>query len=537
MTVIIDRRDEPVRHKFGKDQARFLNRIRGAIRKAVQDKVTESSIRNFEKGGVKIPIPRKTTEEPIIHHDQGPIFKKVFPGNLYNFQDLYASHKVFAGNDKYDVGDVVPVPRGGGGGGSGNGKEAGDGDDSEDDFVWLAEDEFLDLFFEGRSLPDMVKLHDEANTIIEKQRAGLITKGPSHKMDMEITNAKRRSEAIVLNRSSERRLLENLAEQYAIYRSYKPDLPELDLKGKSKSEKLEEITAALSTLSAQFTMSAAREYKNPTLTKMFNCVDILENNLSAEVTKEEDIHRLEVLRERIPEQKKTAEDAGKFQDHHLTYHFHDDRRKPAAKAVMFCKMDVSASMSQEDKNTAKAFFWILHKFLKSNYEQVDVVFITHTTTAEEVNEEEFFYGTRTGGTLVSSCLEEELKIIKERYPVGEWNIYSAQASDGDNMGNDNALVEKLLHDVLPMQQASYFIEIDQPWRGGGFGGIGGPIWNRGGSQQSQISELHKVYKKVGEEFPHLKTASISSPADALEAFKAFFPVGAEPAPAKKPALG
>ena len=533
MTVIIDRRDEPVRHKFGKDQARFLNRIRGAIRKAVQDKVTESSIRNFEKGGVKIPIPRKTTEEPIIHHDQGPIFKKVFPGNLYNFQDLYASHKVFAGNDRYDVGDVVPVPRGGGGGGSGNGKEAGDGDDSEDDFVWLAEDEFLDLFFEGRSLPDMVKLHDEANTIIEKQRAGLITKGPSHKMDMEITNAKRRSEAIVLNRSSERRLLENLAEQYAIYRSYKPDLPELDLKGKSKSEKLEEITAALSTLSAQFTMSAAREYKNPTLTKMFNCVDILENNLSAEVTKEEDLHRLEVLRERIPEQKKTAEDAGKFQDHHLTYHFHDDRRKPAAKAVMFCKMDVSASMSQEDKNTAKAFFWILHKFLKSNYEQV----ITHTTTAEEVNEEEFFYGTRTGGTLVSSCLEEELKIIKERYPVGEWNIYSAQASDGDNMGNDNALVEKLLHDVLPMQQASYFIEIDQPWRGGGFGGIGGSVWNRGGSQQSQISELHKVYKKVGEEFPHLKTASISSPADALEAFKAFFPVGAEPAPTKKPALG
>ncbi len=497
MTIFIDRRHEPVRHKFGKDKARFLRRIRDAVKKAVQDKVADSPLAGIDKGGVKVPIPRKTTQEPVIHHAQGPVFRKVFPGNLY------------------DVGDVVPIPPSGGGGGKGGKEGDPDAEDDEDAFVWVSEDEFLDIFFEGRTLPDMNKLHASSVSVMDRQRFGHTTKGPSHKMDMSVTNQKRKGEALVLNKTSERRILKNLLEQYQIYRTYRPDLPELDLDGKSKTETLEAIREVLGGLQSQFTLSANHAYKNPTLTAMFNCVEMLEEGLAHEVTDPEDVHRLEVLRKRIPEQKKTAENAKKFQSHHLTYRFDKEQPKPSAKAVMICKMDVSASMSQEDKNTAKAFFWLVSKFLENNYDEVDVVFISHTTTAMEVDEQEFFYGKRTGGTLVSSCLEKELEIIKDRYDPSEWNIYSAQASDGDNSYMDNDRVEELMREILPIQQSSYFMEVrDQTW---------------------EISDLHELYQSLTHEFPQLKTATVNSPGEAVEAFKSFFPVGGQ-APAHEPAM-
>ncbi len=78
---------------------------------------------------------------------------------------------------------------------------------------------------------------------------------------------------------------------------------------------------------------------------------------------------------------------------------------PRAKAVMFCLMDVSASMGEREKDLAKRFFILLHLFLKRKYERVDVVFIRHTHEAKEVDEHEFFYGRETGGTVVSSALK------------------------------------------------------------------------------------------------------------------------------------
>ena len=98
---------------------------------------------------------------------------------------------------------------------------------------------------------------------------------------------------------------------------------------------------------------------------------------------------------------------------------------PATKAVMFCLMDVSASMTEEHKYRAKIFYILLHRFLKKHYDKVDVVFVRHTTTANEVDEKEFFEGKDTGGTVVSSCLEEMQNLVKKRYNVSEWNIYAA----------------------------------------------------------------------------------------------------------------
>ena len=117
---------------------------------------------------------------------------------------------------------------------------------------------------------------------------------------------------------------------------------------------------------------------------------------------------------------------------------------------MFCLMDVSGSMSQKHKDIAKRFFILLYLFLKRNYERIDVVFIRHHTSAKEVDEEEFFYSRETGGTIVSSALKLMNQIIEERYSPSEWNIYAAQASDGDNWNDDSPICSKLLaEEILP----------------------------------------------------------------------------------------
>jgi uncharacterized protein len=134
--------------------------------------------------------------------------------------------------------------------------------------------------------------------------------------------------------------------------------------------------------------------------------------------------------------------------------------KPTARAVMFCLMDVSGSMSEQMKDLAKRFFLLLHVFLERRYKHVDLVFIRHTETAEEVDEQTFFSDPRTGGTVVSTALAEFMRIQRARYPEDSWNIYAAQASDGDNSGSDTQRsVGMLEDDILPLVQYFAYIEV------------------------------------------------------------------------------
>jgi len=164
--------------------------------------------------------------------------------------------------------------------------------------------------------------------------------------------------------------------------------------------------------------------------------------------------------------------------------------KPIAKAVMFCLMDVSGSMNEHMKDLAKRFYSLLYLFLNRRYEHVDVVFIRHTHEASEVDEQTFFYSRETGGTVVSTALFKMADIIRERYPVDQWNIYAAQASDGDNTSSDNAVVLGQLRDViLPICQYYAYVEVgmddeeDQP-------GAGEPSTN-----------LWRAYRRVSVEAP------------------------------------
>lgn len=135
---------------------------------------------------------------------------------------------------------------------------------------------------------------------------------------------------------------------------------------------------------------------------------------------------------------------------------------PTSNAVMFCLMDVSGSMTQEIKDLAKRFFILLHLFLKQTYKKIDIVFLRHHTIASEVDEDEFFYSRETGGTVVSSVLKLMRDIIHDRYPTADWNIYAAQASDGENWHDDSPIARDLLvNSILPLVQYFAYVEISE----------------------------------------------------------------------------
>ena len=144
----------------------------------------------------------------------------------------------------------------------------------------------------------------------------------------------------------------------------------------------------------------------------------------------------------------------------VRYKRFDPIPKPVAQAVMFCLMDVSGSMTEHMKDLAKRFYILLYIFLKRRYKNVEVVFIRHTHEAAEVDEEAFFNSPETGGTVVSTALEAMIKVAGDRYSPDSWNIYAAQASDGDNTASDNDRTAALLTGtLLPMCQYYAYLEV------------------------------------------------------------------------------
>ena len=146
----------------------------------------------------------------------------------------------------------------------------------------------------------------------------------------------------------------------------------------------------------------------------------------------------------------------------IRYRRFETTPKPVAQAVMFCLMDVSGSMTEPMKDLAKRFYTLLYVFLKRRYRHVEIVFIRHTDRAEEVDENTFFHGPASGGTLVSSALLEMYDIVRSRFRPADWNIYAAQASDGDNSTSDGEVAGRLLTErILPVSQFFAYLEVGQ----------------------------------------------------------------------------
>lgn len=175
--------------------------------------------------------------------------------------------------------------------------------------------------------------------------------------------------------------------------------------------------------------------------------------------------RLEGLREELDRQARRSRLIPYIDPIDVRYNRFQSVPKPVTQAVMFCLMDVSGSMTEHMKDLAKRFFMLLYLFLERRYNHIEIVFIRHTHEAHEVDEQTFFYSTETGGTVVSTALQEMRQVIAERYPLDDWNIYAAQASDGDNTSSDNPRVSALLENViLPMCQYFAYIEVGSEQR-------------------------------------------------------------------------
>jgi len=146
----------------------------------------------------------------------------------------------------------------------------------------------------------------------------------------------------------------------------------------------------------------------------------------------------------------------------IRYRRFETMPKPVAQAVMFCLMDVSGSMSEHMKDLAKRFYMLLYVFLTRRYRHVEIAFIRHTNRAEEVDEDTFFHGPASGGTLVSSALQAMHEIVRLRFRPADWNIYAAQASDGDNCISDGEVAGRLLTEmILPVSQFFAYLEVDE----------------------------------------------------------------------------
>ncbi|HEU4853149.1 MAG TPA: YeaH/YhbH family protein [Telluria sp.] len=325
-----------------------------------------------------------------------------------------------------------------GGGGSGRGRAGNSDQTVEDDFIFeLSRQEFMNYFFEDLELPNMVKTQLTSTTEFRTQRAGFNIAGTP-------------SNIHVL-----RSLRGALGRRIAVG-------------GKPRRE-----------------------------------VEGLEDELQMlldDGTPEDD-PRVVVLRERI-RHLHTRLNAIPFIDpFDLRYSNRIKIPKPSTQAVMFCIMDVSGSMDETRKDTAKRFFILLYLFLKRAYEHIEVVFIRHHTAAAEVDEDEFFHSRESGGTVVSSALHLLNKVIQERYRQGDWNSYVAQASDGDNWDNDSVLCKQLLvNTIMPAVQYYTYVEITD-----------GPPQN-----------LWEQYSEVREHHHNFAMQKIVTPADIYPVFRELF---------------
>ena len=363
-------------------------------------------------------------------------------------------NRVLPGNKEFSTGDRIAKPPGGQGG---RGKEASDSGEGEDDFSFaLTREEFLDLFFEDLELPDLIKTSLKETIAFKPRRAGFTASGATTNLNVLRT------------------VRNSLGRRLALKRPVMGDVDAL----RQECEELE-----------------AQEPLSPV-----------------------EMRRLLALKVELENLERRWRAIPYIDPIDIRYNRFEPQPQPKTNAVMFCLMDVSGSMGEREKDLAKRFFLLLHIFLKRRYDKIDIVFVSHTHQAREVDEETFFYSRETGGTIVSTALIEMRKVIKERYPVQDWNIYAAQASDGDNFQDDTGRCQEILaNDLLPLCQYFAYIEILDERELELF------------RDSSDGKFLWRGYRDLAEDQPNFAMKHISHPRDIYPVFRELFSKQAESA--------
>ena len=344
---------------------------------------------------------------------------------------------VHPGNQEYVAGDKIERPKGGGGKGSGKG-EAGDSGEGEDDFVFhLTKEEFMQIFFDDLALPRMTQTQLAETPEWKSHRAGFVSDGTPSNLSVVRSMRGAIGRRLAIGAGSRNELRE-LEEQLALVLA-RP----VDIRREAERLDLEERISALKNRLARI------PYLDP--------IDLRFRS-----------------RVRVP--------------------------VPTTKAVMFCLMDVSGSMDEARKELSKRFFILLYLFLTRHYDKIELVFIRHHTQAQEVDEENFFHARETGGTVVSSALVLMDEIIKARYSPNEWNIYGAQASDGDNWHHDSGRCRELLiENLLPVCRYFAYVQVAE-----------------------EEQNLWEEYSRVQESHPQFAMRKVSSASQIYPVFRELF---------------
>ena len=306
------------------------------------------------------------------------------------------NQRVHPGNKAFHKGDQFSRPPAGKGKGAGQG-DASDHGEGIDDFVFqINREEFLEHVFEDLELPNMLRKSLKSTTEFSLRRGGFISTGSPDRINVVRSLQAAYARRIALSGRKRKKLKALQLELEALEQSNSPE----------DQKKIRQLKAEIKAI--------RQKIKNLPFIDEF---DIKYNNLV-----------------KVP--------------------------LPSSKAVMFCIMDVSGSMGQDIKDIAKRFFLLLYLFLQRSYEAVDIVFIRHHSEARECDEQEFFYARETGGTLVSKAMDLTNNIIDSRYPPSDWNIYIAQASDGDNWESDSETCHHIISkQLLPKVQYFAYVEI------------------------------------------------------------------------------
>ncbi len=399
--TIIDRRLSGRDKSIG-NRERFKERFGDQIREQVKRAIAGRDIKDIVDGQ-EIRIPKKDIKEPIFGHGQGGRKKHVHPGNK-----------------EYVARDRIERPENGGGKGSG----ASDSGEGEDDFIFqLTKEEFMQYFFDDLALPNLARTTLADTPEYKNVRMGLTTDGTPTNLHLVRSMRNSLGRGIAFHKADRQKLLELLEE-----------LDMLGLTGylnPTDYDKVhDEITQQVDALEIKMGHNPEEEARLP-----------IAERIAAIESKMRAIPYLDPIDLRFRNRIRVP--------------------MPTSKAVMFCLMDVSGSMDEERKDLAKRFFILLYLFLTRHYEKIEIVFLRHTTSAEEVDEERFFHDTSNGGTVVSTALELMDKIIKERYAnSAEWNVYGAQASDGDNWQHDSSkCVELLSGQLLALVRYFAYIQV------------------------------------------------------------------------------
>ena len=317
---------------------------------------------------------------------------------------------VHPGNREYVRGDRIEKPQGGGGQGSGSG-DASDSGEGEDDFVFtLSKEEFMQVFFEDLALPNLVRTALAEVPEWKSQRAGYSSDGTPNNLHVVRSMRGALGRRIALGASSRREVqeLEARLEELRCLNAEAGSAPGDAALVQERAKEIEDIEARLHHLRGRI---MGIPFLDP--------IDLRFRS-----------------RIKVP--------------------------VPTTKAVMFCVMDVSGSMDEQRKELSKRFFILLYLFLTRHYDKIELVFIRHHTQAQEVNEHDFFHATETGGTVVSSALTLLDEIIQARYPTSEWNLYVAQASDGDNWHHDSSRCREIIEDkILPLVRYYAYVQVAQ----------------------------------------------------------------------------